>query len=130
MHASDPPQRPFDPELELAGAVFMVPNRHWGFGSLTSDDHPGACVQHRSGAREGTLVKGTDADNVRNSRKYYCVSPTAENGLRKHTGFELLPRYFRWHRLRLYYPERYLGRLDSSVLHGLCTELGRLNPEE
>jgi hypothetical protein len=114
----------------LPGAVLMVPNRHWGFESLTSEDHPGACAHCQEGARQAILVKGTDADNVRSPRRFYFVAPTLGNGLQKRTGFELVPRYFRLHRIRLFFPERHLGRLDDADLHGLCEELARLHPEE
>jgi hypothetical protein len=108
----------------------MVPNRHWGFESLTSDDHPGACVHYQAAERQAMLVKGTDAEHIRFPRRYYFVAPTPENGLLKPTGFELVPRFFRLHRLKLFYPERHLGRLDDATLQGLRRELARLNPEE
>jgi hypothetical protein len=120
----------FDAAGDLPGAVFMVPNRHWGFEGTSSDDHPGACAHYRERARQAILVKGTDADTVRSPRRYYFVAPTSGNGLTKETAFELVPRYFRLHRIRLFYPERHLGWLDDAALHGLCDELARLHPEE
>ena len=114
----------------MPGAVFMVPNRHWGFESFASDDHPGACVHYQASERQATLVKGTDAENVRFLRRYFFVAPTPGNGLQKHTAFELVPRYFRLHRLKLFYLERQFGRLDDATLQDLRTELARLNPEE
>jgi hypothetical protein len=123
------PAAVFDPAEDLPGAVFMVPNRHWGFEGPTSDDHPGACAHYRERARQAILVKGTDAENVRSPRLFYFVAPRAGNGLSKETAFELVPRYFRLHRIRLFYPERHLGWLDDATLHGLCDELARLHPE-
>jgi hypothetical protein len=120
------PARELDPDRELPGAVFMVPNRHWRFESLTSEDHPGACVHYQSQDRSAILLKGTDAEHVRGPRPYYCVPPTSENGLEKLTAFELVPRYFRLHRLRVFYPERHIGRLDTATLHALCEELARI----
>ncbi|MBV9123315.1 MAG: hypothetical protein JO112_08160 [Planctomycetes bacterium] len=124
------PAAVFDPAQDLPGAVFMVPNRQWGFEGLTSDDHPGACAHYQERTREAILVKGTDAGHVRLPRRFYVVAPTPGNGLSKETAFELVPRYFRLHRVRLFYPERHLGRLDEAALHGLCDELARLHPEE
>jgi len=120
----------FDPQEDLPGAVFMVPNRHWGFEGSTSDDHPGACAHYQERVRQAILVKGTDTENVRSPRRFFFVVPTHGNGLSKETAFELVPRYFRLHRIRLFYPERHLGWLDDATLHGLCDELARLHPEE
>jgi hypothetical protein len=124
------PPRALDADQELPGAVFMVPDPQWGFEAAGSTDHPGACVHYQGGDRNAILVKGTDADHVRNPRRYYVVGPTPENGLDKHTAFELVPRYFRLHKVRLLYPERHLGRLDEYTLHALCEELARLCTEE
>src|SRR5690349_19029233 len=66
----------FDPDQDLPGAVFMVPNRYWGFEGSTSDDHPGACAHYQERARQAILVKGTDAENVRSPRRFYFVAPT------------------------------------------------------
>jgi hypothetical protein len=108
----------------------MIPNSHWGFEVVSADDHPGACTSYRPERTNGVLVSGTDADNVRTNRGYLFVGPTAENGLHKLTAFKLVPRYFRLHRLKLYFPERHIGRLDGTTLRTLRDELARLNPEE
>jgi hypothetical protein len=137
---SDPPGPPddgadapvLDPERDLPGAVFMVPNAHWGFEVVSADDHPGACVHYFADRRDGgVMLKGTDADNVRRYQRFYWnVEPTAENGLDKLTAFHLVPRYFRLRRLLTYFPERRIGRLDGETLRILREELARLNPEE
>jgi hypothetical protein len=119
----------FLPARDLPGAVLMIPNRHWGFEVVSADDHPGACAFYRPEQRSGVLVGGTDADNVRWG-KYFVVDPTPENGLSKPTAFKLVPRYFRLHKLKLYFPERHIGRLDGTTLRTLRDELARLNPEE
>lgn len=124
------PAPTFDPEAELPGAVFMVPNAQWGFDSLTSEDHPGACVHYQPAQRQGVLVKGTDAGHVRSPWRYFFLEATLGNGLGKRTAFELRPRFFRLHRLKLYHPERHLGRLDDGALRALRAELARLYPEE
>src|SRR5262249_26088282 len=61
----------FDADALLPGAVFMVPNRHWGFEVVSASDHPGACTHYQPGANDATLVKGTDAENVRHRRGYF-----------------------------------------------------------
>jgi hypothetical protein len=120
----------FDPFSALPGAVIMVPNRHWGFEGVTSADHPGACTHVAPQGQGGTLVKGTDPSHVRRPASYFVVAPEAENGLAKPTAFELVPRWFRLHRLKLYFPERLLGRLNEDTLQTLRRELARLHPED
>ncbi len=120
----------FDADARLPGAVFMVPNRHWGFEVVSAADHPGACTHYQPGANDATLVKGTDADNVRRSHGYFFADASEENGLQKRTAFQLVPRPFRLHRVKLYFPERHLGYLEAAVLHALRAELARLHPEE
>ncbi len=107
----------------------MIPNTHWGFEVVSAADHPGACAFYRPERKNGILVSGTDADNVRRE-KYLFVDPSEENGLSKLTAFKLVPRYFRLHKLKLYFPERHIGRLDGTTLRTLRDELARLNPEE
>jgi hypothetical protein len=120
----------FDADTRLPAAVFMVPNRHWGFEIVSASDHPGACTHYQPGANDATLVKGTDADNVRHRRGYFFADASEENGLQKRTAFQLVPRPFRLHRLKLYFPERHIGYLEVAVLHALRAELARLHPEE
>jgi hypothetical protein len=120
----------FDAGALLPGAVLMVPNRHWGFEVVSATDHPGACTHYQPGAKDAILVKGTDAENVRNARRYFFADASAENGLQKRTAFELVPRVFRLHRLKLLFQERYLGRLEQMVLQALRAELARLHPAE
>ena len=129
MNLEDDPEE-FDPETTLPGAVLMIPNRNWGFAGVTSDDHPGACTHYRTHRHDAVLVKGTDADHVRYPRGYFFTDATVDNGLQKRTAFELVPRVFRLHRVKLYFPERYLGQLDDATLQSLRAELARLHPEE
>jgi hypothetical protein len=121
---------PFDAGTDLPGAVLRVPNRHWGFEVVSATDHPGACTHYRPRASDAILVKGTDAEHVRNPRRFFFVDAGPENGLRKRTAFELVPRPFRLHRLKLLFPERQLGRLGEATLQALRAELARLHPEE
>jgi hypothetical protein len=121
---------PFDADIDLPGAVLMVPNRHWGFEVVSATDHPGACTHYQLGAGDAILVKGTDAEHVRHPRRFFFADASAANGLQKRTAFELVPRPFRLHRLRLFFPERHMGRLDEFTLQALRAELARLHPEE
>jgi hypothetical protein len=125
-----PPVTTLEPLEDLPGAVFMVPNAQWGFASPTSEDHPGACLVFQPHDHSAVLLQGTDAVRVNGDPGYYVVAATSANGLLKATAFRLEPRYFRLHKVRLFYPERYLGRLDHGVLLALCEELARLYPEE
>jgi hypothetical protein len=126
----DAESAPFAADNILPGAVLMVPNRHWGFEVVSAEDHPGACAHYQPGASDAILVKGTDAEHVRHPRRYYFADATPGNGLKKRTAFELVPRLFRLHRLKLFFPERHLGRLDEATLLALRAELARLYPEE
>lgn len=136
--ASEPEERPsagadpeiFDADRQLPGAVLMVPNKHWGFEIVSSSDHPGACAHYSPGGGDAILVKGTDAEHIGNRRGYFLVDATLQNGLKKQTAFRLVPRPFRLRRLKLYFPERYLGRLEPSVLKALQEDLAREHPEE
>jgi hypothetical protein len=121
----------FEPARDLPGAVLMIPNRHWGYEVVSADDHPSACLDYSEARQSGLLLQGTDASRMpRKARHYYVVAPTKENGLQKLTAFRLVPRHFRLHRLKLYFPERHIGRLDEATLLALRDELARLNPEE
>ena len=116
-----------DPDQQLPGEVFMVPNRHWGFDSATSDDHPGACTSECAADRCAVLVKGTDSDHLRSRAGYYVVASTPSNGLQKQTAFQLAPRFIKLHRIRTYYPERRLGHLEEADLLALQDEMARLH---
>jgi hypothetical protein len=92
----DPPDPPepfdFEPTRDLPGAVFMIPNRHWGFEVVSAVDHPGTCLHYSQTRHDGLLLQGTDANNVLRSHGYYVVMPTAENGLQIPTAFRLTPQ--------------------------------------
>lgn len=129
-HAGGGEPELFDAGLTLPGAVLMVPNRQWGFEVVSAADHPGACTEYRDGTALAILVKGTDAGHMRHPRRFFFADASNENGLKKRTAFELVPRPFRLHRLKLFFPERHLGRLDDATLQSLRAELARLHPEE
>jgi hypothetical protein len=124
------PTSTLDPDRDLPGCIFMVPNEQWDIESATSTDHPGACVHYQEASHSAILVKGTDVENLRDLRGYRIVVPAANNGLSRPTAFELVPRYFRLHKIRVLYPERHLGTLDEATLFALCEELARACAEE
>jgi hypothetical protein len=124
------PVQTLDPEGDLPGEILMVPNRDWLIPSTTSTDHPGVCIRFEGDTFQVVLLKGTDADHVRTWRGFYFVQPTRENGLGKLTAFQLAPRRLRLHRVRVFYPERRLGRVEERVLLALRDELARLHPED
>ena len=79
-----------------------------------------------------TLLRSADVVTIhlRLSERTRGLIGAADLALLKPTAFRLEPRYFRLHKVRLFYPERYLGRLDDGVVLALCEELSRLHPEE
>ncbi len=127
--SDDAESEPFDADRDLPGAVLMVPNQDWGFEVVSATDHPGACTHHQTAANRAYLVKGTDAEHIRNPRGYFFVDSDTLSGLKKRTAFELVPRRFRLRRLKLFFPERCLGRLDDATLQSLRSVLVRLYPE-
>lgn len=120
----------FDEDRDLPGAVFMVPNRRWGFEVVSAEDHPGACLHYSHARRSGQMLQGTDASMIRSEILYHIIEPNSENGLKKPTAFKLAPRYIRRHNLITFIPQRIMGRLSESQLLALRNELARLNPEE
>lgn len=123
---------PFNPDTALLGAVLMVPNRVWGFEVVSAKDHPGVCTRYEPGASGATLLLGTDPVGLRKEERAccFCVDPTDGNGLKKRTAFKLVPRRFRLHRLRLFFPERHMGQMEKATLNSLQAALRRLHPEE
>ncbi len=73
------PTSTLDPDRDLPGCIFMVPNEQWEIDSATSTDHPGACVYYQHTNHSAILVKGTDVDNVRDLRGYRVVAPAPGN---------------------------------------------------
>jgi hypothetical protein len=116
-----------DPEHELPGSVYMVPDRVWGFQALGREDHPGACARCDVGLRQVWMFKGTDPASARLDRySVLLVEPSAENGLHKTTAFALEPRQVRLHKvLLLHRSTRRLGRLEPAELQSLQAELLR-----
>lgn len=117
--AAEPPSGVHRPAWDvthwLPGAVLMVPNYEWDIPGEACLDHPGIGIRAAPGGQAATLIHGTDIDNIRPefAYRYLVIEPAPGNGLVKPTAFEFTPRYFRWHRLRRLFPDRYLGHLDE-----------------
>jgi hypothetical protein len=114
------PASELDPQQDLVGGVFDVPDSLWKIDTR-AEQHPGACTRYDEPRHEGTLLQGTDAENVRPSLawRYHCIDPDGDNGLTTRTAFRLVPRYFRLHRLRLLHAGRVRGRLNQADLEAL-----------
>ena len=75
------PQVPVTGELE--GAVYMIPDRIWGFHAVGREHHPGVCIRCDLPARLAFLYKGTDVGASRPDRFLnVIVEPSETNGLR------------------------------------------------
>jgi hypothetical protein len=125
-HATDGPE--VDPESDFPGTTYIVPDKFWGFRSVGREDHPGACTQCATAEHVAILVKGSDALLRRSFAPTFVIEPTPENGLRKATAFELVPRAFRLRRLLLLHENRRAGRLDPLDLSDLQRALERRFP--
>jgi hypothetical protein len=119
---------PIDAAGLLPGSVFMVPDKTWGFEAPGRVDHPGACLDYPPVARECGILKGSTPSWAARWKPTYIVEPSPGNGLRKRTAFDLVPVRIRKHRLRLMYPERWIGRLDDQDFGEILRELRRLFP--
>lgn len=125
--AEDDQPQVLDPENELPGSVYMVPDRVWRFQAFGREDHPGACARCDVRLRQAWMFKGTDPASVRLDRySVLLVEPSPENGLSKTTAFALEPRQVRLHKvLLLHRSTRRLGRLEPGQLESLQAELLR-----
>ena len=112
-------------EKALQRAILMIPDKEWGIRT-SAKDHPGLCLSVLAEARRTVFLKGTDQLNRRAmvDRVSHVVEPDSENGLSKSTSFKLLPRSIRLHRVRLYLPERFLGRLNLDGYRIIVEKIG------
>lgn len=117
-----------DPAAELPGLILNVPDHQWKIDAITSSEHPGACVSYQAWDHSGVLFKGTDADHVKPELawRYHYVPPGPCNHLDKLTAFEVVPRFFRLHRLELLLRERLRGRLEDEHLQEMRRRLALL----
>src|SRR5262249_53703370 len=124
------PTSTLDPDRDLPGCIFMVPNEQWDIESATSTDHPGACVHYQEASHSAILVKSTDVENLRDLRGYRVVVPAAVRGLARPPAFELVPRSVRLQKIRVAFPEGHLGAPAEAALFALCEERARACAEE
>jgi len=112
---------------ELPGAIFRILDKWWKFYAPGRQEHAGACIECDENKRIATMVKGTGEESkLISSKSYVTIYPTDNNGLKKPTYFHLQPRPFRFHRIFLLYPERYIGRLDEEDLKLIRDKLHQL----
>ena len=115
---------------EFRGAVYFLPDDYWGFETVTSSDHPGACVDNVPRDASGLLVQGRGLHSGYARRSISeVVEPTPGNGLTKSTAFEISPTFCPWSRLLLFNPERRIGTLAHEDRQRILDKLLLLFPE-
>ena len=113
-------------ESDLLGSIWFVPDKWWGCRAAGREDHPGACVDFSTSSSEATLLKGTGLKARRSGRHQFVVEPTATNGLRKATAFEIKPWHFSGRKIALLQFDRLIGQLAADDLKQLREELERV----
>lgn len=114
---------------ELAGEIFQVPDKWWGFEAFGRVDHPGACVGYVPPGFKATLLQGTDPKSARYNEVHVYVDNDHNNRLLKRTAFKIKPQYFSARRVAMLVDDR-IGKLSSSDLGRMRSELVRLFGEE
>ena len=110
---------------ELAGDLFQVPDKWWGFEAFGRSDHPGACVGYVPPGFRVTMLKGTDPRSARYDEVHILVQNDSSNGLLKPTAFGIKPYDLPAPKIaRL--TDKYIGRLSSFDLERMRNELVRL----
>ena len=111
-------------ENALRRPILMIPDKVWGIRT-SATDHPGLCVSVHPEARTTIFIKGTDQQNLRalEDMKSMTVHPDTENGLKKPTSFKLVPRQIKLHKVRTYFPERILGKVDEVIFSTIIDKL-------
>jgi hypothetical protein len=108
-------QCPKNPSHEMPGDVYMIPDKHWKI--ITSrTDHPGVCIKCNEEQKQVVLYKGTSATNVSKLYQdcYTFVEPEEKNGLSNCTAFSHQPQIIKLHKVKLYYPQRHIGRVAQA----------------
>jgi hypothetical protein len=124
MTTSNWPNRAGDRSAE--GCVLYVKDTAWGFEAVGRSDHPGIVLWLSEDERYCTLLKGTDAEHVRDRWGTYIIEPDELNGLVKPTAFRLEPRVMtrRLIMLMLESP-RWVGRVDDQHLDEMRRRVAR-----
>jgi hypothetical protein len=108
------------------GCIVFVKDEAWGFSAPGRVEHPGLILWLADDLRYCTLLKGTDAEFVRDQRRVFIVEPSEMNGLAKPTAFRLEPRTLprRLVMLMLESP-RYIGAVSDTELDAARYQLSR-----
>lgn len=114
---------------DLAGNLYQVPDKWWGFEAFGRPDHPGACVGYVPPGFNVTMLKGTDPRSARYDEVHVLVKNDRTNGLLKPTSFSIKPRPFSARRIALLADAR-IGQLSQADLGRLRGELVRLFGEK
>jgi len=115
---------------DLAGDLFQVPDKWWGFEAIGRENHPGACVGYDRRGYQVTLLKGTDPRSARYAEVHVYVEPDASNRLLKTTAFAIKPILRPARKVQLLRGERWIGKLGQADLNEMQSELVRLFGEE
>ena len=118
-----------DPERDLPGSTYRVPNSYWDIPGGTF--HPGACAWCSIAKQIATFVKGTDVKSARSDiTPTLIIQPSPLNGLSKPTAFALAPRPITLKKAVLLHYDRKMGILDPKDLAELRQRLSRLFDQE
>ncbi len=115
---------------ELAGELFQVPDKWWGFEAMGRENHPGACVGYDKRGYQVTMLKGTDPRSARYAIAHVYVDPDPSNRLLKTTAFAIKPISKPARKVQLLRGERLIGTLEQADLRLMQSELVRLFGEE
>jgi|JI10StandDraft_1071094.scaffolds.fasta_scaffold175230_1 hypothetical protein len=110
---------------DLAGDLFPVPDKWWGFEAPGRTDHPGACVGYVPPGFKVTMLKGTDLRSARYDQVHVEVQNDSTNGLLKPTAFAIKPYDFSAARIALL-KDKQIGCLSAADLERMRMELVRL----
>ena len=111
---------------DLAGELFQVPDRWWGFEANGRENHPGACVGYDQRGFRVTLLKGTDPRSARYRETHVIVDPDQSNQLLKRTAFAIKPVIESARKVSQLRGKRLIGTLAKLHLNEMRQELIRL----
>lgn len=116
-----------DPEQDLPGSIYRVPDKIWGFEAVGRVEHPGACMVVDQAQGKAVFLRGTGSTRCHRSPNI-TVEPDEHNGLKKRTYFELAPRCLSLRSMVLIHYDRRLGSLTREEHIKALHELQRLFP--
>ncbi len=120
---------------DMIGDIYMVPNKHWGFETINTKDHPGIFCYYDEKQRTVLLFKGMSfrRHHPKYRASYVVIYPDEENGLTNPTLFSLIPKPIRLHKVKLYYEKgkgnksRYIGKLSQADFQYILNQLNVIN---